>query len=138
MRCRDEDVIPTSLRIKPKVRTREGYAIVEHASKAFLRAPIHQTFRRKQSLIKQITKFETSLKRDLTKDYFMVTKLSHNLAEKTFVKSKQNHQSKLEALLKRKQKQPELHPEGRDRWVGSQPDGASSLTQPARSFECGS
>ena len=30
---------------------------------------------------------------------------------------KQNHLSKLEALMKRKQKQPELRPEGRDRWV---------------------
>ena len=47
-------------------------------------------------------------------DYSKVTKLSHNSAEKTFVKSKQNHQSKLEALLKRKQKQPELRSEGRD------------------------
>ena len=34
----------------------------------------------------------------------------------TFVKSKQNHSSKLEALLKCKQ-QSELRTEGRDRWV---------------------
>ena len=109
MRCRDEDVIPTSLRIKPKVRTREGYAIAERASKAFLRARVHQTFHRKQSLTKQITKLEASLEDLLTEDYSKVTRLSHNSAEKAFVKSKQNHQSK--------QKQPELRPEGRDRWV---------------------
>ena len=36
-----------------------------------------------------------------------------------------------------KQKQPELHPE-RAWLMGSQPDGASSLTQPARNFEYGS
>ena len=109
----DEDVIPTSLRIEPKVRTREGYAIAERASKAFLRARIHQTFCRKQSLIKQITKLEASLEKDLlTEDYSKITKLSHNSAEKTFVNSKQNHKSKLEALLKHKQKQPEVRPEG--------------------------
>jgi hypothetical protein len=86
--------------------------------KAFLRARVHQTFRRKQTLVKQITKLQASLEKDLqTEDYTKVTKLSYNSAEKTFVKSKQNHQSKLEALLKRKQKQPELRPEGRDRWV---------------------
>ena len=62
---------------------------------------------------KQITKLEASLEKDLeTEDYFKVTKLSHNSAEKIFVKSKQNHQSKLEALLKRKQKQPELRQMG--------------------------
>ena len=33
------------------------------------------------------------------------------------VKSKQNHLSKLKALMKCKWKQPELRPEGRNRWV---------------------
>ena len=140
MRCRDEDVIPTSLRIKPKVRTREGYAIAERASKAFLWTRVYQTFCRKQSLVKQIVKLEALLEKDLlTEDYSKVTKLSHNSAKKTFVKSKQNHQSKLEAVLKHKhkQKQPELRPEGRDRWVVNLHDRESSLTHPARSLSMG-
>ena len=33
MRCRDEGVIPTSLRIRPPVKTREGYRVVEQASR---------------------------------------------------------------------------------------------------------
>ena len=125
MRCCDE------------VKIGEGYSIAKHASKAFLRARVHQTVRRKQSLLKQIAKLEASLEKDLpTKDYSKVTKLSHNSAEKIFVKSKQNHQSKLKALLKHKQKHPELRLEGRDRWVVNLTE--SSLTQPARSFEYGS
>ena len=60
MRCRDEGVIPASLRIKPMVRTREGYAIAERASRAFLRARVHQTFRRKQTLVQQIAKLQAS------------------------------------------------------------------------------
>ena len=70
-------------------------------------------------------KLELSFEDLLTEDYSKVTKLRLNSAEKTFVNSKQNHQSKLKALLKsklkallkRKQKQPELRPEGHDRWV---------------------
>ena len=82
MRCRDEGVIPASLRIKPMVRTREGYAIVERASRTFLRARVHQTFRRKQTLIQRIAKLQASLERNLgtkdyLKDYLKVTKLSH-------------------------------------------------------------
>ena len=36
MRCRDEGVIPSSLKIKPPVKTREGYRIAEWAGRAFL------------------------------------------------------------------------------------------------------
>ena len=100
------------------LRAREGYAIVEFASKAFLWAHVHQTFRRKQALVQQIMKLRASLEKDLeTEDHSEVTKLSYSSAEKTYVKSKQKHLSKLKALMKHKQKQPELHPEGHDRWL---------------------
>ena len=66
----------------------------------------------------QCAKLQSTLERDLeTGDYLKVTRLSHGSAEKTHVKSKQRHLSKLELLMKRKQKQPELRPEGHDRWV---------------------
>ena len=61
MWCHDEGVIPASLCIKPLVRTREGYAIMERASQAFLKALVHQTFHRKQTLVQQITKLQASL-----------------------------------------------------------------------------
>ena len=80
--CRDEGMIPASLRIKPLVRTKEGYAIAEHTSQAFLWARIHQTFRRKQILVKKVTKLQASLERDLgMEDYLKVTGLSYNSAE---------------------------------------------------------
>ena len=41
MRCRDEGVLPTSLRIRPPVKTREGYRIAEQAGKAFLSARMY-------------------------------------------------------------------------------------------------
>ena len=64
-------------------------------------------------LVQQITKLQASLEKNFeTEDHLTVTKLSHSSAEKTHVRSKQNHLSKLEALMKCKQKQPELCPEG--------------------------
>ena len=72
----------------------------------------------KHTLVQQCAKLQSTLERDLeTGDYLKVTRLSHSSAEKTHVKSKQRHLSKLELLMKRKQKQPELRPEGHDRWV---------------------
>ena len=44
MRCRDEGVIPTSLRVKPLVRSSEGYRIARRASKSFLSERIRQTY----------------------------------------------------------------------------------------------
>ena len=44
MRCRDEGAVPDSLRIKPPVKTREGYRIAERAGRAFLSARINLPF----------------------------------------------------------------------------------------------
>ena len=86
-----DGVIPTCLRIKPLVRAREGYAIAKCVSQAFLKARVHQTFCRKQMLVQPIMKLQVSLENLGTEDYLKVTKLSHNSAKKTHVKSKQNH-----------------------------------------------
>ena len=70
-------------------------------------------------------------------DYLKVTRLSYNSAEKIHVKSKQNQLSKLEALMKRKQKQTEAA-QVPPRRLGNQPDREKSHTQPARGCENGS
>ena len=54
MRCRDEGLIPVSLRIKPPVRTSEGYRIAERASRAFLRARVWETYRKKREHLGEI------------------------------------------------------------------------------------
>lgn len=41
LRCRD-GVIPASLKIKPPVKSREGYGFAEWANSAFLSAHIHE------------------------------------------------------------------------------------------------
>ena len=50
MRCRDEGLIPASLRIKPPVRTKEGYKIAEKATRAFLSARIPASYLKKANL----------------------------------------------------------------------------------------
>ena len=119
MRCRDEGVIPASLRIKPMVRTREGYGIAERASRAFLRARIHETYIKKATLTSEIGSIEARLESKLDKDdYRKVARLSHAAAEKTHAASKQKHMSKLRLLMDRKEKKSiELRPEGHACWV---------------------
>ena len=49
-RCRDKGVIPPSFKIVPPVRTAEGYRIAERASRAFLKACIHETYQSRREL----------------------------------------------------------------------------------------
>ena len=54
MRCCDEGVIPTSLKIKPQVKTRKGYRIAECAGRVFLSAHIRETYRGKCELSSKV------------------------------------------------------------------------------------
>ena len=61
---------------------------------------------------KKVMQVESSLAQI---SFFLLSNVtSYNSAEKTHVNSKQNHLSKLKALMKHKQKQPELCSEARD------------------------
>ena len=78
MRCRDEGVIPASLRIKPPVKKREGYRIAERASRAFLSARIRETYLRKRELSSKVNSFQGKLGTELSMaDYQKVMSLSH-------------------------------------------------------------
>ena len=89
MRCRDKGVISASLRIKPLVRTREGYRMAEHASRAFLRARVHETYCRKCQLAEEVQRLRSRLERDLENgDYQKVSRLSLATADKTYTRTK--------------------------------------------------
>ena len=45
---------PASLRIKPPVKTREGYRIAERVSRAFLPVHLHETYLRKHELSSKV------------------------------------------------------------------------------------
>ena len=78
MRCRDEGVIPVSLRIKPPVKTRKGYRIAECASRAFLSARIHETYLQKRELSSKVNSFQGRLGTELSMaDYQKVMNLSY-------------------------------------------------------------
>ncbi len=80
VRCRDEGVISSSLKIKPPVKTREGYRIAERASRAFLSARIRETYR-----LALQSQLQSEL---LAEDYQKVTRLSYAAAENTHAKTK--------------------------------------------------
>ena len=118
MRCRDEGVIPASLRIKPPVKTREGYRIAEHASRAFLSASIRETYLQKRVLSSKVYSLQGGLGTELsTADYQKVMNLSYRAAERTLNETKRTQILKLERLASHRSRWRELRPEGLDRWV---------------------
>ena len=80
---RRRDIIPASVRIKPPVRTREGYKIAERASRAFLWARIfRESYRQKWEL--KLGRIMARLEDEPdTVDYTKVAMLSQAAAEKT-------------------------------------------------------
>ena len=71
-------MIPVSLRIKPPVKTREGYRIAECTSRAFLSACICETYLRKRELSSKVNSFQGKLGTELSMaDYQKVMSLSH-------------------------------------------------------------
>ena len=61
MRCRDEGLVPQSLKVRPPIRTKEGFRIAERASRAFLSARIRQSYREKTRLEDQGRSLERRL-----------------------------------------------------------------------------
>ena len=118
MRCRDKGVLPTSLRIRPPVKTREGYRIAEQASRASLSARIRETHRSKRDLSSKIRTLQSQLQSKLeVDDYQKVIRLSYAAAESTHAKAKLNHTRKLDRLRDSRDKHRELRPQGLERWV---------------------
>ena len=111
-------MIPASLKITSPVRTREGYKIAERASRAFLRARVRESYRKKQEHLLKLGRIATKLEEELdTVDYAKVARLSYAAVEKTHAECKRRHVRKLETLLSRNKKKVELRPEGQAHWV---------------------
>ena len=99
------------------MRTREDYRIAERAIRAFLRACVRETYRKKCEHLGEILRLKTEFEGTMDSvDYDKVTRLSHAAVEKTHAQCKRRHVSKLEALLSRSKKL-ELCPEGQAHWV---------------------
>ena len=117
LRCRDEKVIPVSLRIRPPLETKRAFKIAERASRAFLNERIKETQRKRNEVMSRIAATQRRLEHELTTDDFeRVSKLCKDAAERTFVRTKRDHLRKLEGLT-RKKGPVNLKPEGLDRWL---------------------
>ena len=87
MRCRDEEVLPVSLRVKPLVRTKEGFRIARTTSIKFLKESIRDSYRKTEELICTIKKIENKLLAIMIKeDYDKVTSICSSSAEKELKK----------------------------------------------------
>lgn len=88
MRCRSEGVLLWSLRIRPPVKTREGYRITEQAGKAFLSMCIREMYQGKHELSQKIFSLQVSLQSELfAEDYLKVIRLGYTAAERTHSKA---------------------------------------------------
>ena len=120
LRCRDEGIIPQSLRIKTPVRTREGFRIAEKMSKAFLSARIHRSYVEKSTLHEKSLEMEETLKGILdTKDHSILEEACKKPAAIVHARTKERHIKKLDAMIlkKRSVKEVNLRPEGLKKWV---------------------
>ena len=113
MRCHDEVLIPSSLKIKPPVKTKEWYKIAERAGRAFLSARIRETYRSRCELSSKVLTLQSQLQSELlAEDYQKVTRLSYAAAENTHDKTKLNQTKKLGKLVDRRDARHELRPQG--------------------------
>ena len=125
MRCRDEGVIPSSLRIKPPVRTREGYQIAAKASKAFLSARIRQSYKEKSRLNEMCDSISTKLQKTMEEeDFRKVETLCKKASDKTHARTRSMHVRKLETLVTKKNTKSDisLRPQGLEKWVVTKTD----------------
>ena len=82
--CGDEVVIPATLRIKPPVKTREGYRITEHVKQGLLVSVHTGDVPQYCELSSKVNLFQGSLRTELlTTDYQKVMNLSYRAAERT-------------------------------------------------------
>jgi hypothetical protein len=134
MRCRDEGIIPLSLRIKPLVSTKEGYRIAERASKAFVHERVRHTYRMKKDLHEKSIQLEESLSHTLEPANFVeICSLTKKAASHTFHQTKCNNLKKLEKLNKLKKSETKfgngLKPDWLRRWVVNLSDQLISKEQ---------
>ena len=86
LRCRDEGIIPASLRMRTPVKTRKI------AEKAFLSARIHQSYLVKESLEKKSIELDSELKSKMKgEDLHLIDKMCAQPAEREFAKTRKRH-----------------------------------------------
>ncbi len=103
LRCKDEEICPSSLKIKCPIKTKTAEDIVLKARKDLLRERIRIT----QNIVNQLgddverieDKFNTAVPQDIAIEVKNFVKRS---SEKEFSKTKNRHQEKLEKLINKK------------------------------------
>ena len=103
IKCRNEGLIPRSLRVKALISSTSGRKIAERASRSFLQERIRMNHYDKVRAEKDSVLHEKEIKKVLSnEDYEKVVKISKLSAEKTFQKVKCRHLKKIEELRKEK------------------------------------
>jgi hypothetical protein len=108
LRCKDEGIIPPSLRIRCPIKTRKAQEIINKARKELLSERIHVTNRRVRQLKTQTERCSTALVERLPpQETEKITAHLQACRENEFLKTKNRHTAKLERLKASKPSDPE-------------------------------
>ena len=125
LRCKNAGIIPTSLRIKPPVRTGKALMIAERASRAFLNERVGEVRKKKMVLLKTTAGTRQHLRRILSKEDFQKMECrTRTTAERTFLRVKTRHEKKLKGLV---DNSPSSKP-GKRRKIATNPKWVTNLS----------
>ena len=100
LRCKKSDVVPKGLRVRSRIRTKEGRKIARNAEKAFARESLRAAEQRKRDLESRKRWLESRLKKilgcDVAERYAL---LIQRKAERVFLSTRDTQKSKLTALV---------------------------------------
>ena len=103
LRCKDEEICPSSLKIKCPIKTKTAEDIVLKARKDLLRERIRITQHTVSGLVDECDSIEDKLKTVVPQDLAAEVKEFVNRSrEREFIKTRDRHQEKLEKLINKK------------------------------------
>ncbi|XP_070398607.1 uncharacterized protein [Nothobranchius furzeri] len=107
LRCRDENITPTSLQLKTSIRTKTAQNIIERAQRALLKERIRNVITKQRRVEDELERGHLDLKRNYKLDKQMEELIKGHMMEKQekeFIKVKERHIKKLNRLINKKKR----------------------------------
>uniref|UniRef100_A0A1A8MWI4 Helix-turn-helix domain-containing protein n=1 Tax=Nothobranchius pienaari TaxID=704102 RepID=A0A1A8MWI4_9TELE len=108
LRCRDENITPTSLQLKTPIRTKTAQNIMERAQRALLKERIRNVATKQKQVDNELERRHLDLKRNYKLDKQMEELIKGHMMEKQekeFIKVKERHIKKLNRLINKKKRE---------------------------------
>ena len=108
LRCKKLDVVPKCVKLPCRVRSYEGFRIIEKANRALVRERLRMVERRKRDLLEDRNRLELHLEECIGKDEFKrYQALVDKKLERRFLSVRSRQRKKLETLIQNKHRRQE-------------------------------